>query len=234
MKNTIIIIGAYSSGVFIAPYFSDRDIKVIHITTMELWEMHFLRETYTGNGISENIITESDVAAIEMAILLSKKDSIAAIIPGCNAAVILAETIAEALKIKSNRGESKYARSYKFLMEDALEKLGLPAPTQILADNVSDIIDWKKLLNVQRIVLKPDFSSGSDGVYFCETEEEIKDAFLKLYKKENHYNTKNHVVVAQEYIAGEEYILNTISSYGKHSIFDIWRGYTNNHKYSFK
>ena len=57
-------------------------------------------------------------------------------------------------------------------------------------------------------------SAGSDNVYICGNESELKKYFQKILNSTNIYHAKNKKVLCQEYIGGQEFMVHTVSKKG--------------------
>jgi biotin carboxylase len=64
-------------------------------------------------------------------------------------------------------------------------------------------------------------SSGNDGVAFCDGEEEMLAAFYRLIGTDSALDLANTEVLAQEYLDGVEYYVNTVSLDGFHYVTDL-------------
>ena len=71
-------------------------------------------------------------------------------------------------------------------------------------------------------MVKPLRSAAGDGVFFCDSPAEAVAAYRKIRRGE-HLLRREHGVVAQEYLRGTEYMVNTVSRDGRHHVTDIWR-----------
>ena len=109
-------------------------------------------------------------------------------------------------------------------MIDTIKNHGLLYADQIKSNNLENIIKWFDCSGYEKIVLKPLSSSSSDGVFYCKNSSEITNAFSSIYGNKDMYNETNHEVLAQEFLDGDEYIVNTVSRDGFHFISDIWKG----------
>jgi hypothetical protein len=63
---------------------------------------------------------------------------------------------------------------------------------------------------------------GGEGVTFCDSPDESAAALSSLLHRVNVLGERNTHVVAQEYLVGAEYIVNTVSCEGLHHITDVW------------
>lgn len=139
-----------------------------------------------------------------------KKMPLDAVIAGSESGVYLAESVAAILNLAGNNPKSSILRRNKYHMQEALRKNGLRMIRQYLVDNEKDAILKSQALGTFPIVLKPTESAGTDGVYFCHNEEEIRAAFKAIYQQKNLFGVNNDHVLIQEYIPGDEYIVDVV------------------------
>src|SRR5579872_576839 len=222
-KNIIIIVSAYSSGALLAPLFNGRGYSCIHLTTRREWDIARLRAYYNEEEFVENIILDSD-QDLEKIIEELKKYCVKLIVPGCESGVSLADKLSQHFDVPKNDYTKSLARRNKFAMIDAIKNHGLLYADQMKSNNVENIIKWFDSSGFEKIVLKPLSSSSSDGVFYCKNSSEIMNAFSSIYGNKDMYNETNEEVLAQEFLDGDEYIVNTVSRDGFHVISDIWKG----------
>jgi biotin carboxylase len=72
------------------------------------------------------------------------------------------------------------------------------------------------------VVIKPTGSSGSDGVFFCRDENAVVEAHQTIVGQMNPNGVVNEEVVMQEFLMGDEYIVDTISCDGRHIVVAVW------------
>jgi ATP-grasp domain len=149
-----------------------------------------------------------------------------AVIPGCEPGVELADALSEALHpitgAPTNGTALSSARRDKYLMVERIKEQGLRGAQQILVDSEEQLRAWHTQLGGMAI-LKPLRSSSNDGVTWCSSPEESVEAFRWLNGRENVNSEPDDGVVAQEYLVGAEYLVNTVSRDGCHHVCDIWK-----------
>jgi biotin carboxylase len=72
------------------------------------------------------------------------------------------------------------------------------------------------------VVLKPTESACSDGVKLCETFKEAKDRFNTLMSRQTVYGGNYPAVLCQEFLRGQEYVVDHVSRDGVHKTCMIW------------
>jgi hypothetical protein len=73
------------------------------------------------------------------------------------------------------------------------------------------------------VVVKPLRSAGNDHVAFCDTPQQSVAAYEAAIRAVNIFSFRNEGVVAQQYLRGTEYAVNTVSRDGRHRATDLWK-----------
>lgn len=222
-QSIILIVSAYSSGASLAPILFAKGYTCVHVTTEKEWAIDRLRFMYEGYGFWKNIILK-DEHKIESLLNEIQGKSISEVIVGCESGVLLADLLCDYFQVASNVLSLSSARRNKFEMIQALHQNQLLAPKQIQSDSLPEILQWVQDQGFSHVVLKPLSSSSSDHVFYCHSSHEIIQAFYSIYKNKDLYESVNEKVLVQEYIQGDEYIVNSVSCDGAHYISDIWKG----------
>lgn len=219
----IIIVSAYSSGASLPGFFLERHHQCIHVTTKREWDIARLRSYFNADSFVKNYIIDNDQ---EFAAVLDelKKHDIKAILPGCESGVELFDKLCSYFSVPANDFQLSAARRNKYLMIEAIKKHGLLHAKQFKSNDLTELLSWFKEHAKSRVVLKPLSSSSSDGVFYCHNEAEITNAFNLIMHQLDMYHMVNHEVLMQEFLDGDEYIVNSVSCDGEHYVVDIWKG----------
>lgn len=218
VQNKIcVIVDAYSSGSLLAPLFAARGFSCVHVQSMNEIPKKFESSFHKGDFI-ENIVFTGDVDE-----LLSKLKVFnpSFVLPGSEPGVTLADQICHHLKIVSNGHAKTSARRNKFEMVKTLQDCGILTAKQIKSDSTQEILEWSKELNTWPIVVKPLESSGTDHVFICSSESQVRSACESIIGTLNPIGLPNDEALAQSFLNGEEFIVNTVSWDGKHYVSDI-------------
>ncbi len=213
------VVDGYSTGRFLPSELKKYGIDCVHVQTRKDIPQ-FFKPSFHPNNFIDNIIHEGDV---EKTLLNLSKYNIAFVIPGCDLGVELADNLSEKLGLPSNGTEYSRARRDKFEMGEAVRDFGIRAVNQIKSANLEEILLWVKELGKWPVVLKPVSSVCTDNVIFCDREDDVICAFERIVGDINVCGIKNTEVLAQEFLSGTEYIVNTVTLEGKHYITDIWQ-----------
>lgn len=182
-----------------------------------------MRNYYREEEFADNFIINSD-DDFERIVAKLKMYDVKLIVPGCESGVNLADKLSQYFDVPKNDYKKSLARRNKFTMIETIKNHGLLYANQIKTNNLQEILDWLDLNKYEKIVLKPLASSSSDGVFYCRDHREIKKAFDAIYQTKDMYNEINDEVLVQEFLDGDEYIVNTVSRDGIHCVSDIWKG----------
>jgi biotin carboxylase len=213
-----VIVDAYSAGNLIAPEFNKRNIKCLHVqSTKEIWPI--LLPTFFPEHFEKNFRYSGNLDDL---VLEFKDFDLLCVLPGTETGVELADALSERLGLTSNGTSLSEARRNKFKMVDKISKSGLMTGKQIKATSPKEILKWKREEQLEKIILKPINSAGSDNVFICRMDEEVTSACEKIIGKTNKLGLFNDDVLAQELLEGTEFFVNTISLNGKHYFTDIW------------
>lgn len=145
-----------------------------------------------------------------------------AVVPGGEIGVELTDALSAALGTPGNGIELSRARRDKFVMIETVKSAGLAGARQLLVSSEEELAAWHRDVG-GRIVVKPLRSAGGDSVFFCDSPDEAAAAYRKIAGAVNIFSVANTGVVAQEYLRGTEYMVNTVSRDGRHHVTDIWR-----------
>jgi predicted ATP-grasp superfamily ATP-dependent carboligase len=205
-----VIVDGYSTGKYYPSYFNKAGFLCIHVESGTKLPYPLNRNDYV-----ELIEKSEDLQATLKAL---ENYSISCVVPGAESGVELAEELCLALHLPSNTtGCAKLCRD-KFLTGEKLKEFALPSVKQIQTNDVDQALDWCNKHNCWPKIVKPIDSAGSDGFHFCQNEEEIQAAMLDLLGKTNFLGKTNSQVLIQEYLKGDEYIVNTVSCGSSHYI----------------
>ncbi|MCY0917378.1 MULTISPECIES: ATP-grasp domain-containing protein [unclassified Streptomyces] len=218
VPRTVVIVDAYASARCLAPLFRARGYTCVHVqstpTIPPAYERSFRPEDFVVN-----IVHDGDVSRTAAAIAAHGPKGL---VPGVERAVVLADRLSEELGLPGNGTALSAARRDKYRMIETVREAGVPGTDQVLAADLDTLLRWYEKAD-GRVVLKPVSSAGSDGVHFCDTVEEVRAAFDALLGSTSALDQDNHAVLAQEYLVGSEYIVNTVSLDGRHYVSDIWK-----------
>ncbi len=215
----IAIVDAYSSGALYPAEFKKRGYDCVHIQSSLDLHPGWFHSFQPGDFIAK-LVHQGDLDATIRQLSPYSPD---AVIAGAECGVILADALSEKMGLKTNGTKLSEARRNKYLTHELLREHGVPSAHQIKSDRIDNILNWATTRNIWPVVIKPLNSAGSDCVQICHSSSEIKEAFASIVGKKNQMHLVNHEVLAQEFLEGDEYIVDTVSCEGQHNVCAIFR-----------
>ena len=177
------------------------------------------RSALNLDDYEDNIVHDGDLDATVQKLAAYRP---VAVVPGGEHGVEFADLLSERMGLASNGTGHSAARRDKYTMIETIKAAGVPGAAQLLITDEESLRQWHTGLG-GCVVVKPLSSGGGDGVFFCDTPEQSVEAYRSLLGAEHIYGGRNEGVVAQEYLRGGEYIVDTVSRDGKHRVCDMWR-----------
>jgi biotin carboxylase len=145
------------------------------------------------------------------------------VIAGFESGVELAERLSERLGLAANVRRLREARRDKYLMTEAARARGLRTAAQFRSNDVDEILDWVRNSLDWPVILKPLKSVASDHVFCCRCFDDVRTAAESILSGTNVLGFRNHEVLVQEFLAGTEYAVDTVSYEGQPKTTAFWR-----------
>jgi biotin carboxylase len=145
------------------------------------------------------------------------------VVPGTESGVELADILCHQLCPElANDINLTRDRRHKGYMGQAIARHGLPHVQQICTNDFTDVENWiNNGLVDMPLILKPPKSAGTDSVMICQNQAELKQHFHAMLNKTNKLQQPNDMMLVQEYLAGDEYVVDTFSYHGIHTVTNI-------------
>lgn len=222
-NRSVVLVDAYPSSYALAQAFLDSGCAVVRVqSTPEVPQCY--RGTFDTSAFSDDIVHAGDLAATVEAV--ARHEPVAVIAAG-EYGVELADRLSEALAergmpVPTNGTLLSPARRDKFVMIETIKAAGLRGARQLRVDDPRELMDFHRATG-GRIVVKPLRSAANDGVTICDTPEESATALKAILDATTVFSEKNTAAVAQEYLVGGEYVVDTVSRDGHHRVTDLWK-----------
>ena len=217
-EKNVVIVDAYSPTRRLAPVFHAAGYRVIRVQSTPEAPLAY-RSNFDLSPYAANIVHTGDMDATVAAVAAYAPE---AIVAGGEIGVEFTDQLSEAMGLRSNGTALSEARRHKYVQIEALRAAGLRATRQLLVTDAAQLAAWHREVG-GRIVVKPIRSGAGDGVSFCDTPDESVAAYEGLLGRENVFSIVNEGVVAQEYLTGGEYVVDTVSLDGQHHVTDLWK-----------
>ncbi|MFI1719286.1 ATP-grasp domain-containing protein [Streptomyces litmocidini] len=214
----VCVVDSYGLSKTLVDEFLRRGADVVRVqSTPEVPAAY--RGPFDLSDYRDNIVHRGDLAATARAVAAHRP---VAVVPGGEIGVELADALSELLGLPTNGTALSTARRDKYVMIETVRRAGAAAARQSLVTDERAVRAWHGSVG-GRIVVKPLRSAAGNGVHFCDTPEESAAAVRAVIGSENVFSERNTAAVAQEYLRGTEYMVNTVSRDSVHRVCEIWR-----------
>ena len=118
------------------------------------------------------------------------------------------------------------SRRHKWLLHETLREHNLPHCRQALCATEDDLINFYRAEASEGrdiIIVKPCRGVGSEDVYKCRDEGACAHAFSMLKATTRYAGGPNDVILAQQFLEGPEYAIDSVSRHGEHKVTALWR-----------
>jgi biotin carboxylase len=215
----IVMVDAYAAVRSLVLEFREQGCSVVRVQSTREVPFVYRSAPFVRDDFVADIVHDGDLPATVAAVAALAP---VAVVAGGEVGVEFADLLAERLGLPGNGTALSTARRDKHLMVETVRAAGLRAARQLRATDADELAAWHRELG-GRVVVKPLRSAGSQGVSFCDTPQESAAAFRSLAATDDVFSQANNGAVAQEYLPGTEYMVNTVSRDGVHHVCDIWR-----------
>lgn len=213
---TTAIVDAYGAGRLLPEALRQRGVDVVHVRS----QFPDTRLAYRPEDFTVDIEHTGDLART----VRNLTDlNVRSVVAAAESGVLLADQLSFALGVAGNDPQRSAARRDKAAMQEAVRSAGLAAAQDHCSASLAEITDWVTGRARWPVVLKPVLSAGTDNVFICRTVEEVTDAHTTIMASADRYGQHNTVTLAQDYLAGSEHYVNTVSRDGVHRIIEVWR-----------
>ena len=229
-SEAVVVVDPFSSGALIAAGLAARGFRVLRVFS----EMDSPVANFVQDGVAaafdatfqfDSTAKDKKEAAAELAKSIKELPyRLLAVIPGAETGVLVADQLASQLNMRSNPLELSVARRNKYVMGETVRAAGLRAVKQLRATAWPEIAAFLEEWNPSPFlaVVKPIESAGSDDVFKCTSVADVRKAFETINGKINGLGTVNEGVLVQEFLAGTEYVVDSVSRDGVHKTLALW------------
>lgn len=213
------IVDGYSTGNFLPPAFDRLGVDVIHVQSTDELMPSMLGPSmadYTGNLVC------ADAAAVDGTVAELARLGVVAVLAGQEPGVPLADLLSERLGLATNGSAQSLARRDKHAMIEAVAAAGLRCARQLRTADPDEAVAWAVAQGFPAVV-KPLSSASTDNVYVCAGPDEVRTAAERVLSSSDIFDLPNHELLVQTYLAGTEYIVDTVGVGGAHFVCGVWR-----------
>jgi biotin carboxylase len=213
------IVDGYSTGNFLPPAFDRLGVDVVHVQSTDELMPSMLGPAladYTGNLVC------ADAAAVETTVAELARLGVVAVLAGQEPGVPLADLLSERLGLATNGSALSVARRDKHAMIEAVDAAGLRCARQLRTADADDAVAWAREQDFP-VVVKPLSSASTDNVFICAGPDEVRAAAEQVLSSLDIFDLPNRELLVQTYLAGTEYIVDTVGVDGAHYVCGVWR-----------
>ncbi|MEU5219193.1 ATP-grasp domain-containing protein [Streptomyces sp. NPDC020807] len=215
-----VIVDPFSSGGMYAPAFKEAGVPVVAVLSgPDMPEVY--RASFHPEDFPEVIVFDGDLDAVTARL---RELAPRCVLPGAESGVELADLLAERVtEDLANVPELRLARRHKGEMAAAARRAGLPVIRQICTADPEEVAAWIEAegLTGRDLVVKPPKSASTDGV--TRVRDDWREAFEAQLGRPNQWQIVNDVMLVQEFVTGDEYVVDVFSHDGVHSVTDLCR-----------
>jgi hypothetical protein len=169
----------------------------------------------------ENLVVASEADLDGVLAALARLEPVA-VLAGQEPGVPLADLLSERLGLASNGSARSAARRDKYRMIDALAGAGLTCARQCRSSDPEELARWATAHGGFPTVVKPLSSASTDHVYICDTADEVAAAARRVLSATDIFAARNTHALAQSFLSGTEYIVDTVSVDGRPYVCGVW------------
>jgi len=221
----VIVVDPYSTGRFYLYELKARGIPIICVRSTRSVDQAFAKVYEAHKEYFAESLDFDDCEDLPQLVqkLCALPFKLLSVIPGSDVGVVLGEQLSEALGMQQANGTQRLLqRTDKASMQDRLRECNIPACDQTKSGNLDELLAWAEKRGDWPLVAKPSGGCGSDGVFFCRSEDDLRVAHSEIVGKVNPKGGLNDTVALQEFLVGDEFIVDTISKNGRHICVAIW------------
>jgi formate-dependent phosphoribosylglycinamide formyltransferase (GAR transformylase) len=219
MEPYCVIVDGYSSGKFYVQEFNRLGYRCLHIKSRETIPAFLVGCFCTSSYHAATTHTSME----ETLRWINSYGIPRFIVAGSEPGVNLADSLSNAFHLESaNALNLTEARRDKYLMMETVRAAGVRAIRQFRTASADAALTWIEAAGLSYpVVVKPLNSVAGEGFSLCKSTKDVYAAFGKILGKQNLLNIANDAALVQEFIAGEEYVVDTVSRDGKHMVSDF-------------
>ncbi|MGX7826209.1 ATP-grasp domain-containing protein [Actinokineospora sp. 24-640] len=219
---TVVVVDPYSSGDQLAPALRAAGLVPVAVITSDppppifagcVPTEDFARVVVHGPSVADTADRLRHLAPL-------------AVVPGAESGVELADRLAALLTpALANDPARTDARRHKGAMGQAVAAAGLPCARQVCTGDPEEVAAWiaRDGLAGVDLVMKPPKSAATDNVIRVRAGDDWRAAFHAVLDKRDKFGEINTEVVVQELLVGTEYVVDTVTADGVHTVVNICR-----------
>ncbi len=216
-RMKVLLLDPVSSGAAYPKMLQEHGVECIIVDTQRAL-ISGLRTSPTPGSLNFEVDFDSDAARLAD---YCRLQDVGHHIVGAESAVPLAEALTAHVDALTRNDDDQPTRRWdKIDMAHALRLARVSTPTSRWADNRTDVARLAEELfetGTRRYVVKPSIGAGTVNVRSVETKEQFLACAEKILSQDGLFGDPPRVLV-QEFVAGQEFVIDTFSIEGQHGI----------------
>jgi len=220
-----LVVDGYSTGEFYPAAIRAKGLRPVHVTSgtercapgLEAYVSEALDHMRHEYEAMFHGWTGLDALVAQLAALAP-----CCVMAGCEMGVEMTDLLAGRLNLPGNDPATSGIRRDKLAMHETLAAAGLPALASLATDDPEAALAFATALDSWPVVVKPLRSAATEGVRFCRSPEELREAFAALLGTFSQFGEHNARVLLQQCAQGREFAVNTVSRDGRHVLAELW------------
>merc|ERR1719461_2064233 len=210
----VAIVDPVSSGAYLAKHLMKNGAKVICISTAGC---NF--DVQPGQAFVDEFMHQSIDATVAR---IKSFGEIDGVLIGYDTGVTIAEQLAAKMGLRGNK--PSFDRRNKFLQQEKCRSFGIDAAKQTFATSMAEVDEFLSTFNPTpfQAIVKPVDGAGTMAVVRCQSPDEVRNAFSDLIGRDCYGNVCNGALI-QEFLAGTEYIVDTVTLDGEHKVVGVFQ-----------
>ncbi|MFF3889178.1 ATP-grasp domain-containing protein [Streptomyces sp. NPDC001914] len=217
-SKRVAFVDAFSLGRHLLPALGRFGLECVHVQSPNP-DVHISRLPFP-EGFAAKVLHEGDIEATASAL---RELGVGWVVSVGESGVELTDRLAAELGTRGNGMSRPTSRRNKYDMVLALRDAGVEHAATIVSSDAEEIVKWADTTAGYPVVLKPVASSGTDNVVACSSADQVRAVHEQIMSSADRHAKPNTVVLAQEFLDGDEYFVNTVSHDGRHHTVEIWR-----------
>ncbi|MEU4166609.1 ATP-grasp domain-containing protein [Streptomyces sp. NPDC026665] len=217
-SKRVAFVDAFSLGRHLLPALGRFGLECVHVQSPNP-DVHISRLPFP-EGFAAKVLHEGDIEATASAL---RELGVGWVVSVGESGVELTDRLAAELGTRGNGMSRPTSRRNKYDMVLALRDAGVEHAATIVSSDAEEIVKWADTTAGYPVVLKPVASSGTDNVVACSSADQVRAVHEQIMSSTDRHAKPNTVVLAQEFLDGDEYFVNTVSHDGRHHTVEIWR-----------
>jgi len=216
--NCVAIVDPFSSGAMLATALRERRIACVAVlSSARIPES--MRSRFDRAAFAAVIEHGGDLERTIEALRDYEPDHVVA---GFESGVALADALSERMSLTSNGTALSSARRDKHEMLEVAHARGLATPRHFRSADAESALAWIRAEVGWPVILKPVASVASDNIHRCASAEDVERAMSAILSRPDILGETNHDVLVQEFLAGREYVVDTVSVGGRRKATAFW------------